>query len=190
MDTPSNGVTTLEDGVLTLSALLDIDALSDYFVVAVGEDGVILYSTDGETFNLLTTSPVGVGVDILCVAIKSKLEWWIGTSSGRMYYTEDAGAHWTAKTFAFAGVGRVEDIKIQNDSIMYMAFTHSAPSDNAHLYASFNGGYDWVAMPLGTGVLPAAVSITSLAVCEADPEFVMGGGLQSGVDGIILVGKM
>ena len=192
MDTPSEGVTVLDAGTLTISNLLAVDALSERFAVAVGADGVILYTEDGESWQLLTTPPVGVGVDIYSVAVKTKREWWIGTDAGDLYYTLDGGAHWTEKAFPGSGanVDIVTDIKIQTDSIMYVSFYNVAPVAG-RVIASFNGGYDFVAMPLGTATFPANDQINALAVCKADPELVVAGGLaDNGTDGIIVLGKM
>jgi photosystem II stability/assembly factor-like uncharacterized protein len=191
MGVPSNGVSVLEDGTLTTSRLLDIDAISDAVVVAVGEDGTILYSTDGTVFARLTTAPVGVGVDILCVAVKDKKEWWVGTDAGNMYYTLDAGAHWTLKAFPQSGAGSVTDIKFASDSIMYLTYTYTTPApDQGRVYGSFNGGYDWVVLPLGSALMPTSIKLNAVAACTVDPELVAAGGVKTGTDGIILVGKM
>ena len=190
MTTPENGVTVLEDGALTISDLRDIDALSENFVVAVGNDGVILYSEDGETFQLLTTAPVGVGVDLYCVFVKSKLEWWVGGDNGNLYYTLDGGAHWTQKEFVGDGAGTVvQDIEFATDSIAYMAHTTAAPL--GRILCSFNGGYDWEVMPLGTALMPDADRFNQVAVCRADPELVVPVGLAGdGADGIVVIGTM
>jgi hypothetical protein len=191
MGGPSNGVTVLEDGTLTTSTLLAIAALNEHFVVTVGADGTILYSTDGSTFSRLTTPPVGVGVDILSVAIKNKDEWWVGTDAGNLYYTLDAGAHWTLKAFPQSGAGTVNDIVIENDSMIYLAYTYTTPApDQGRVYASFNGGYDFVVMPLGSGLMPTAIKLNTIAACPADPELVVAGGIRTGADGIVIVGKM
>ena len=190
METPANGVTVLEGGTLTPSRIRAIDALSDSFIVAVGEDGVILYSQDGVSFSLLTTPPVGVGVDLLSVALKSKTEWWVGTDGGRAYFTTDAGAHWTQRAFPGYGTGSVNDIVIQSDSIMYIAH-RTTPPDVGRILASYNGGYDFVVLPTGSGLLPTNDKINSIAVCKADPGFIVAGGLNAnGTDGILIVGTM
>jgi photosystem II stability/assembly factor-like uncharacterized protein len=191
MTNPPDGVTVLEGGALTPSRLLAIDAVSERDIVAVGEDGIILYSTDGATFTALTTAPVGIGVDFLTVAMKNKTEWWVGTDAGNMYYTLDGGVHWTLKAFANSGAGRVESIDIQNDSIMHMAYTYTTPApDVGRIYTSFNGGYDWNIMPLGSALLPSSIDLNVVMGCRADPELVVAGGIRTGTDGIIITGKM
>lgn len=189
MTNPLDGVTELEGGALTLSRLLAIDALNEMFVVAVGEDGIILKAEDGETFSVISTTPVAIGVDLLCVALKDKDEWWVGTSTGRLYYTLDRGVHWTEKSFPGSGVGDVRGIDIQNESIMHLAVRYTAP-DAGRILTSFNGGYDWEIMPLGSALMPTATHFNAVMGCRKDPELVVAGGLLSGVDGIIITGKM
>jgi len=189
LDAPANGVTVLEAGTQTFSVLLAVAALSTKFAVAVGEDGVILVTENGEDFSLITTPPVGVGVDLTAVALKSKTEWWVGTSNGYLYFTEDGGTHWTEKTFPGSGAGAVRDIAIATDSIMY--FAHDTATPVARVFASFNGGFDFVAMPLGAGIMPDADRFNAIAACTADPELVVAVGLNgNGTDGVITVGKM
>lgn len=189
MENPTLGVTVLENGALTISALRALDAYSESFWVVVGDTGTIMYTEDGANFNLITTPPVGIGVNIVCVAVKSKTEWWIGTSDGRLFYTVNKGLNWTWKRFAGDNVGVVQDIKIQTDSIMY--FSHSTALPRGRVFASFNGGRDFTLMPMGSAVMPASDRFTTLAVCKADPELVVAAGLHdNGTDGIVVVGKM
>jgi photosystem II stability/assembly factor-like uncharacterized protein len=175
MDVAPNGVMVLDAGTLTISNLLRVHALSDSFAVATGEDGVILFTEDGTAWQLLVTPPVGVGVNITAVAVKSKTEWWIGTDAGDLYYTLNAGLNWT-------------DIVFSTDSIMYVSYINDTPV--GVIVASFNGGYDFVAMPLGTALFPANLALNRIAACEVDPELVVTVGIEAGADGIIVTGVM
>jgi photosystem II stability/assembly factor-like uncharacterized protein len=125
------------------------------------------------------------------VAVKDKKEWWVGTDAGNLYYTLDAGAHWTLKAFPQSGAGSVTDIKFASDSIMYLTYTYTTPApDQGRVYGSFNGGYDWVVLPLGSALMPTSIKLNAVAACTVDPELVAAGGVLTGTDGIILVGKM
>jgi hypothetical protein len=190
MDVAPNGVMVLDAGTLTISNLLRVHALSDSFAVATGEDGVILFTEDGTAWQLLVTPPVGVGVNITAVAVKSKTEWWIGTDAGDLYYTLNAGLNWTEKAFPGSGatVTVITDIVFSTDSIMYVSYINDTPV--GVIVASFNGGYDFVAMPLGTALFPANVALNRIAACEADPELVVTVGIEAAADGIIVTGVM
>ncbi len=71
---------------------------------------------------------------------------------------------------------------------MYVSYITTAPI--GVVVASFNGGYDFVAMPLGTALFPANLRINRLAACMVDPELVVAVGIEAGTDGIIVTGKM
>jgi hypothetical protein len=188
---PTAGVTVLENGSLApVSQINDIDAYSERFWVAVGNQGVIMYTEDGKNFLLLTTSPVGIGVNIRTVAVKSKVEWWIGTSDGRIFYTRNKGLNWTWKRFSGDNAGVVYAIHIANDSVMY--FSHSTAAPLGRIFASFNGGRDFQLMPQGSAIMPNAQRFTVVAPCHNDPELVVAAGLAgpTGSDGIVVVGKM
>jgi hypothetical protein len=187
--TPSAGFTVLDAGSLTISKLLCVHALSSRFCLIGGEDAVIIFTLDGTTFQLLLTPPVGVGRDITAVAAKSEVQWWVGTDDGRIFYTMDAGSHWTERTFSGSGAGKVWDIVFATDSIIY--FSHATATPRGRVFASFNGGYDFTALPLGGGVMPNTDRFTALAACTADPGLLVAAGLaDNGTDGALCVGAM
>jgi len=190
-DNPANGVTVMENGSLTISALRDITAYSEAFVVAVGDTATILYTEDGQNFQQCLTPPVGIGVRINAVAIspKNKNEWWIGTAGGQLWYSTNKGKNWTQKRFDGDNAGQVRAIHFANDSIMY--FSHDTAAPRGRIFASFNGGRDFQLMPMGSAVMPLADRFTVLAPCHVDPELVVAAGLHdNGTDGIAVLGKM
>lgn len=183
---PTAGVTVLDAGVAHTDQYNAIDALSDDFAVAVGNSGIIARTENGSTWADIT-SPVGVGVNLNTVAVKSKDEWWIGTSGGQVYYTLDGGTTWTEKTFSGSGSGIVWHIDIVNDTVMYMA--HETSGNLGRILRSTNGGYDWVVVPEGVGSLPLNDRVVAVAGCEHNPDIVFGVGLaDDGADGFIVVG--
>jgi hypothetical protein len=185
---PTAGVTVVDAGTLAVSVMNDIHAYSEDVIVAVGNDGAIVYTENGETF-ALAGNPVGVGVHLYCVFVKSKTEWWVGTSTGRLYYTLDGGTTWTQKAFAGSGVGRVDDIQFSTDSVGFIAHATAAP--RARILRTYDGGFSWKVTPERTGAtLPLADRVNALAVCPENPNFVVGVGLaDNGTDGIIIVGS-
>lgn len=182
------GVSVIDAGTVTAANLVAIDAYTDTFIVAVGNSGVILYSSNGETF-ALATAPVGIGVNLTCVFVKSESEWWVGTDTGRLYYTIDGGDTWTEKSFPGSGAGDVYDIQFATDSVGYLS--HSTATPAGRILRSYDGGYSWQVAPEKSGTIPANEKMNALAVCESDPNFVVGVGLKTtgGGDGFVVLGS-
>jgi hypothetical protein len=187
---PTAGVTVLDAGSLTTASLLDVAALSEENVVAVGQAGNVLYSENGETF-AHAAKEFGAAVNLNCVAIKpsNAREWWVGTSTGRVYYTLNSGAHWTEKAFPGSGSGVVYDIEFATDSEVFIA--HATAANAGRILRSIDGGYSWKVTPEKSGaVLPANDKLNVLVTCKNDPNFVAGFGLaDNGADGFAVIGK-
>lgn len=182
----TSGVTVLDAGTLTTSNLNAVHAYSEELVVAVGDNGVVMYTENGETFSL-ATFPVAYGVHLNCVWAKNKTEWWVGSSAGRLYYTLDGGGTWAEKSFPGSGTGSVRDIVFATDSVAFLS--HSTTTPAGRILRSYNGGYSWVVLPERVGSsMPANDRVDALAVC-GDANFVVGVGLaDNGTDGFITVG--
>lgn len=184
----TSSVTAIESGTVTSSILRDIHAFSEDFVVAVGDNGAVIYTENGSTFSAATTSPVGYGVTLNCVWVKSESEWWVGSNAGNLYYTLNGGSTWTAKAFPGSGTGIVHDIVFSTDSVGYLS--HETASDVGRILRSYDGGYQWQITPERTGAtLPANDRVNALAVCQFDANFVVGAGLaDNATDGYIVLG--
>jgi photosystem II stability/assembly factor-like uncharacterized protein len=181
---PLAGVTVLDAGAATTEDLRKVAAFSDTFVVAAGDNGSIVWADDGASFQAAETSPVGGGVRITALAVKSKNEWWVGTSAGELWYTKDQAVSWTLK----GDYGEaIYDIVFATDTEAFFASTTSTPLGRIH--RSVNGGYSWYVIPEGLATIPANDRINALAACKEDPNLVMGVGLADDAsDGFIVVG--
>lgn len=181
------GVTALDAGVATTENLNDIFAFSDDFVVAVGNDGAIVYTEDGITWAAASSSPVAAGTNLNCVAVQSEVVWLVGTSAGTLYYTVDKASNWTIKGFPGSGAGVVYDIAFANASVGYLAHATTAPA--GRILRTYDGGYSWSILPEGSGTIPANDRINALAACLYDENWVVGVGLADDAsDGIIVKG--
>ena len=187
MTDPTAGVTIQDNGATTSSVLNAVAALNANVAVAVGNDGTVVYTIDGETWQLTETNPVGPGTDLGAVAIKSKDVWFVGDSNGFVWYTLDRGAHWSLKAFTGDGAGIITDIAFATDSIGYI--TQVSDPALGRILATYNGGNDWVVMPQGDGVMPATLGLNAIAPCRNEPELVVAVGLGEGTDGIIILGS-
>jgi hypothetical protein len=186
LDAPS-GVSVLDAASVTTTTLNDVHALSEDFAIAVGNAGAIVYTANQSTWTLATSSPAGVGTNLTCVWAKSETEWWVGTSTGRLYYTKNAGKTWTEKTFAGSGTGVVYDICFPTDAVGYMS--HSTAAPRARIFRTTNGGNTWKTTPEKTGTFPLADRVNSLGFCDGNANSVIGVGLaDDAADGFIAVG--
>ena len=183
---PTIGVTVADAGVATGDVLHAVHAYSDNLVLAGGENGALIYCTDGATFvDITAASPFGAAETIHAVWIKSRWEWWIGADSGELYYTLDGGDSWV---FSADFDRDVLDIVFANDTIMYIATRTVAPA--GFIRRSINGGYSFIVLPETTTAMPANDRINALAACPEDPNLVIGVGLADlTADGIIVVGS-
>lgn len=185
---PTAGVTVLDAGVATPNSLLDVDALSTSFAVAVGGNSTVIYTTNGTSWQAISgLAPSGIGVNYNAILCLSKSVWLIGASNGYVYYTLDGGLTWATSHFNGDGSGNVTKIVKTTDSVLYMAHTTTAP--HGRIFRSYDGGERWVLTPENTGVLLANDKINDMAVCSIDPNLVYAGGLaDNGTDGILMVG--
>lgn len=186
---PTAGVTVLDAGIATTSNLNAVHALSAEFAVAVGDDGVIVFTDNGTTWALAPNTPIGVGGgNFNTVWVVSELEWWIGGTTADLYYTLNGGVTWTIKAFPGSGAGVIRDIQFPKNGIGYLA--HDTVTPVGRILESIDGGFSWIVAPRGKGALPAVDQVNALASCIHDPDFVVGGGLaDDGSDGFLLVGS-
>ena len=185
---PTTGVTVVEDGTVQVDDLNAVHALSKDFAVAVGNNGAVIFTNGGDIWQEAPTRPVGIGIELLAVAIKSETEWWVGSDAGNLYYTLNAGLTWTVKAFPGSGAGVIRDIDIVSDTVMYMAHDTAAPL--GRVLRSLSGGESWQVLPEGAAPIVPNDQITALYGCRDNPNFVAAVGLaDNGTDGIILVGE-
>lgn len=188
-DDPTTGVTILEAGELSPGTLRAVHAIDREHVVVVGSAGVVMHSTNGGETWALTNMPVGLGIDLHCVWMKTETEWWVGTSDGRLLYTLNSGETWTEKAFPGSNDGGIVwDIAFATDSIAYMS--HETHLDVGRILRSYDGGNQWVVMPETPGNLPDSDRYTALAACIYDANKVVAVGLAgNATDGIAIVGE-
>jgi photosystem II stability/assembly factor-like uncharacterized protein len=187
---PTVGVAVLDAGVATTNDLRAVHAIDSEFAVAVGDSDTIIYTTDGTTWQAASGN-TGTGDNLLCVWIKSELEWHVGTSGGAYYYTINGGVTWSPKGLP-GTYDEVPDIAFSTNSIGYAAANTSGPRGRVlRTYSGAGGAPDlggFVQLPEGAAILPLADDINAVAACVHDPNFVVAVGLgDNGTDGIIIV---
>lgn len=185
MTDPTAAVTVVHPGDLTANDLMAIHTYDDQNILAVGEDNTVLRSTDGGSTWELITGPAGGGVNLTACWMRGDTEWFVGTGSGRLYYTNNAGQTWTEKSFPGSAAGVVRDISFATRSVGYLA--HSTATPAGRVLRTIDGGYSWYVMPEGTGSIPANDYVGALAACEEDPNVVFGAGMaDNATDGFLV----
>lgn len=182
VEDPSSGVTSVHDGDASVNAVASIHALTeDIVLVGLGNSSnELLFSSDGSTFSLVD-GPLA-SANITAVAALSELLWIVGTGTGRMFYTVNAGKSWVEKSFPGSGSGAVASIKFATNLVGYASHTLSS---RAYLLRTTDGGYSWTRL-----TIPAIDQIADLAVFPQDATFIIAGGTaDDGTDGSLLVGK-
>lgn len=183
----ATGVTELDAGSATTSDLQAVHMLSADYAVAVGDNGAVVYTTNGTDWNA-ATFPVGAGITLNTVWMKSETRWFVGTNDGRLFYTDNSGTTWTLQTFTGSGTGSVEYITFATDSIGYLSHTTVAPV--GRLLRTYNGGNSWVVMPEDTTTLPTNQGFHAIAACSYNANKIFAAGLGAATDGIILLGSV
>lgn len=183
---PTGGVSVIDAGEATVDHLNAVHAISESFAVAVGNNGAVVV-IENDLASPSTSVPVGVGITLNCVFVKSEKEWFVGDDNGDVWYTLDGGITWVERTLPGAAPTTITDIAMSSESVLYIA---GVVASNGRLYISVDGGYSFVIASRDTNIIPLCDEITAIAVCEADVDFVLGVGLaDDGADGFIIVGS-
>jgi len=187
------GVTVLNAGNATTNNLNRIHGAGGT-IVAVGASNTILYSTNkGQTW---AAPAAGVTGAHSAVAVVTPLIWWVGTldTSGKVWYTETAGAIWTQLVLPGAALTAIQDIVWPTNECAYIAATRTGPT--AAIFQTTFGGAVWGESNTSRlpGTLPTFGRANRIAV-PTTPDLMinagyfaisgLGGGL---VDGIIYIG--
>jgi photosystem II stability/assembly factor-like uncharacterized protein len=187
-DDVTSGVTVLDAGVATTEILTCVHGISSEFVLAGGQNGALIFTSDGISWAKSPSTPVGVGVTINTVWVASTTEWFVGASNGNLYYTLNQGVTWTVSAFSGSGSGSVESIVFPTKSVGYLSHTTTAPK--GRILRTIDGGNTWKLIPEKTGTMPLNDKINALAYCISDANFVVGAGLaDDSSDGFIVVGS-
>lgn len=188
------GVTTLSAAGATTNNLTRIHGAAGT-IVAVGASNTILKSTNrGVTWSAPAAGVTGAHS---AVAVKSPLEYWVGTldTTGKIWYTETGGAIWTQQVLTGAALTAVQDIVWASNEVGWIAATRAGPT--AALFQSVFGGQWWGESNTSRlpGNLPTFGRANRLAVPNTPDVMTntnniaiagLGGGL---VDGIVLIGS-
>ncbi len=191
------GVSVISAGDATTDNLLRIHGDGGATIVAAGAGSAVIVSSNrGATWGTTVAEPSAIALDIYALWVVDDERWFVGTAaSGRLFWTQDGGETWDEISFTGAGAGAVRDIVFATDEVGY--FVHDDNTPTGRIFATWNGGANWVrndggsyrllnwptidrvnrvATPRGAGPQTAANNV-ALACLAGD-----------GTDGTILVG--
>lgn len=180
-------VTVLTDGTITAQNANAIHGVGET-VVSVHDSNVVLYSANsGGTFSLVT-GPEN-GANLLAVWAVSPFQWYVGTSTGKLWFTTDRGANWTQRQLPNqASLTEVWDIVFAEDlaEIGYVAV--QTTSTTGLVYRTVTGGRSWFSDAPGIDELPVQERIRALASCGVN-EVVAVGKKSGSTDGVVAIAR-
>jgi photosystem II stability/assembly factor-like uncharacterized protein len=175
------GPTAIDEGGTTTQDLNCVDMYSDNFVVAGGNNGIVMYTSNGQDFTVVNAPSAD---NVVSIAVKNKLEWFAGTDGGDIYATYDAGTTWELKV---SGYTSIPAISICTDSEIFATATHST---GGRILKSISSGWSWVVVPTGTGSIPENDRLNDIDSYWRDPNLALAGGLAGdGSDGILIAAQ-
>lgn len=185
----SGGVTPVNAGAATTNQLNRIDGLGE-IIVCVGASGTVVVSLNkGETFNTTTSNPSANSLN--AVSVNGQYLWWVGDSTGDVYYTLTQGYNWTQKNIP--SITAVQDIVFANQEVGWIIGTSAGPT--AEIYTTWNGGYSWTNSTPRILNFPTFDRANRIAVPNSSNRntnvnnIALAGLGGNGTDGIILLGK-
>lgn len=188
-DVPS-GATSL--GIVTSNDLARIHGSGDC-IVAVGASATVVKSINaGVSFSVTTTAPGAAALTAIHALDRNR--FWVGNSSGAVYYTLDGGEAWTTVALGVTP-SAIQDIRFTTQECAFIAYTASSLG---RIAASIDGGVAWVTSdvtnPRVIGVPTTATQrynrIAYPIVNDAGirANFAALGGLGASTDGALMVG--
>lgn len=166
--------------------LFDIHGCDAYHLVAIGEAGVVVYTSNGGGSWMAATDVSLIAAS--CVWVRSENCWMVGTAHGYLFYTTDYGDSWVEKTFPGARTGGIGAIAFADHPDSPFGYLAHNTGTEGHLLRSLDGGNKWYILPEGAGAIPTNFELLTLGVCN-NANFVVAGGSRDATDGIIVIGK-
>jgi photosystem II stability/assembly factor-like uncharacterized protein len=188
-DNITGGVGVADDGVATTQNLNDVHAFDQDNVLAVGELNAVVFTRDGRRgTGAIWESVTGpeVGVTLNCCWMWSEDLWFIGSSTGELWLTENGGATWQDISNFPIAVTEIDDIEFNDDAEGFLAVRSGTGA--GRILRTITAGNRWVVLPNGTtGAIADNDYLNDLAVCGTGTNVVFGGGLDDdGTTGVLV----
>ncbi len=159
-----------EDGVETIQNLNDIVFFDENVGYAVGNAGVVLGTINGEDWDVIG-SPVGIGINILSVAVNRYGHVFVTTNDTRLFRSVDGGGEWEELVDLAVGTINRTRFDAAHRYFGYLIWDNGGPIGT--LYRSEDGGSTWLATAL-VGQTPANAGLDALFVNDTNMVYVGG----------------
>ena len=134
--------TAQESGVITAGNLNAIHMIDDLTGIIGGAANILATTINGSNWSVITGPVAEAGNAVLSVAAIDKFRFWITYDSGTIYFTNDGGATWEARSlWAGAGTGSVDCVRFTGEYSGW--FIHNTAAPIGYVFHTINGGYDW-----------------------------------------------
>lgn len=190
-----NGLTWAEahSATLTTQTINAVYAYDKDLVVAGGNNGAMLLSTDGgQTWSDITeTSTTSANILDIVIPPNRPREIYIGTNNGRVYRSIDSGANFTRMSFDGDSVGTVDDLDFCGPCSGEALFIlHNDAGPRARILRDLSGGAggnDVEVIMDYTQTIAGGIDLNALACCDVN-EVLAGGALFGGFPVVIKAG--
>jgi len=173
------------------TALNAIFSYSSTLTYAVGNNGEMYKSTDGGSAWTDITEVATTAANLLCVAVPPSRdrEVFVGTNSGQIFRSRNAGATFAEMAFTGSGAGSVDDIDFAGDNGDVLWILHNDAGPRGRILRDLsggNGGSDVIVEVGYTDIVAAGVQLNTIAACDANTAFA-GGEVSGGYPALVKV---
>lgn len=156
---PSQGFE--ETFTLTTEDFVEVNFTRDCALLG-GTNGTLFFTSDGLSFEEITTPTELAAVTISAVLIKDGDNWLIGGENGQLWCTDNHGDTWTRVTLPCDLTVGIVDIESCDGRIIWLV-----ESDNT-LWKSTDYGCTWVLQPESGRAYPVTDAINGVTPCCDD----------------------
>lgn len=183
----TSGVSVVHDATDTTENANDVHGAGNVVVSVHDNDVVMLSTNNGRTFASTTVTPEA-GTNLTAVWVVSPTAWYIGTNSGKLWYTTDGGASYTQRRLPQQdSIAAILRINFSDDSSRVGAVSVQYTNNTGAIYRTFSGGIHWLDDTTDAiGDIPANERLNAIAHFGVNELFI--GGKQSGsTDGVLAI---
>ncbi|NJK32591.1 MAG: hypothetical protein HC927_09375, partial [Deltaproteobacteria bacterium] len=172
------------DGSATTEDINDVHALGQTVVFACDNNDLLVSTNGGESVSLLTGP--SVGDDLLSVRVVSPSGWFIGTSGGELFVTQDGGDTYAEVSLPGASaITAITSIDFSIDEPL-VGYLSASTAGSARVLRTVTGGRVWY-NDVAIGATPSNVGIAKVRACGVNQVAAIGE--AAGSDGLLVVAR-